>query len=491
MKMKTFKNRHFCEARKALATTVVIISLMVATPRKAISEEFTDAKFMYYQEDNNRIRVLAPSVVKQFETESGWVIKVDGIYNAISGATPTGAPPVRRRAAPLQAAPSSSTPASSVVTVAPVSSSPVTQAEHEEEEENDSLFSTLFKGFSSPKSKFSASTGATPVVGGGATTPAAAPSTTATSPASVPSSSSGSASSSSSSGTPATSQPASVPGSSSDIPLADFSDTRWAFNLGLSKRVGQHTPGTLLSFSQESDYQSMGISLQDAIDFNRKTTTLLVGGALTHDALSPANGRENSTKDTVDALLGITQVLTPTTLLTANIAVGQVTGFISDPYKVVELNGNLTYEKRPDSKTKQIVYLAINQFITPLDAGIELGLRHYGDSFGLSAETLSLAWYQKLGNHFILSPSLRYYTQTAADFYDVRFTGSPEFYSSDYRVSAFTGTSFGLKLTWLPTSRFALDAGVERYQQKGDDGITDPALYTGATVVIIGAHWAL
>lgn len=489
MTKNTIQSSRLNDARRALATTSVIISLITVTPRKAHSEEFTDAKFMYYQEDNNRIRVLAPSISKQMETESGWIIKVDGIYNAISGATPTGAPPaVRRIPIPASSSSGSGVAPSPAVSIAPASSNP--EHESDDERENDSVFSSISKIFSRPKSRFSATTGVTPIIGGGATTtPAAAPATPATSPASGSSPSSGS---SATSGTPSASQSASAPSSSSsDIPLANFSDTRWAFNLGLSRRVGQHTPGTLMSFSQESDYQSLGISLQDAIDFNRKNTTFLVGGAFTHDAMTPANGRDNATKDTVDALLGITQVLTPTTLLTANIAVGQVTGFISDPYKLVELNGNLSYEKRPDSKTKQIVYLGINQFITTLDAGIELGLRYYGDSFGISAETLSLAWYQKLGNHFILSPSVRYYTQTAADFYDVRFTGTPEFYSSDYRVSAFTGTSFGLKLTWLPTSRFSLDTGVERYQQKGNDGVTDQALYTGATVFIIGAHWAL
>lgn len=255
--------------------------------------------------------------------------------------------------------------------------------------------------------------------------------------------------------------------------------------------MGQHTPSGQLSYSQESDYLSTGISLQDAVDFNRKNTTLLFGGAYTHDALTPANNRPSDTKDTIDVLLGVTQVLSPTTLLTANIALGQVTGFISDPYKLVELNGDLTFEKRPESKTKQIVYLGLNQFITPLDASVELGIRHYGDSFGLNAETITLAWYQKMGEHFILSPSFRYYTQTAADFYNVRFSGSPEFYSSDYRISSLTGTSYGLKLIWLPTSQFSMDVGVERYQQKGNDGVTDPEMYPTATMFIIGAHWAL
>lgn len=273
--------------------------------------------------------------------------------------------------------------------------------------------------------------------------------------------------------------------------MADFSDSRWAFNLGLSKRMGDHTPGGQLSFSQESDYQSTGISLQDAVDFNRKNTTLLFGGAFTHDSLKPANGRPSDTKDTIDAILGITQVVSPTTLFTANISVGQVSGFISDPYKLVELNGVLTYEKRPESKTKQILYLGLNQFVTPLNGSMELGMRHYGDSFGISAETLTLAWYQRLGDRFIVSPSFRYYTQKAADFYDVRFTGSPEFYSSDYRVSAYDAISYGLKLIWMPTPGLTLDAGMERYQQQGSDGMTDPDMYPAATIFIIGARWNL
>ena len=273
--------------------------------------------------------------------------------------------------------------------------------------------------------------------------------------------------------------------------MAAFSDSRWAFNLGISKRLEQQTPGTVFSFSQESDYQAHGIGLQDAIDFNRKNTTVLVGGSLTHDTLSPANGRAGANKESADAILGVSQVLTPTTVLTANLGFGQVSGFISDPYKVVELNGNLIYEKRPDSKTKEILYLGLDQFITPLDASIELGLRHYSDSFGINAETISLAWFQKVGAHFIISPSLRYYTQSKANFYAVRFSGSPEYYSSDYRVSALDSLSYGLKFIWMPSARLTLDAGVERYEQTGKDGVTDPEMYPAATLFIVGAHWTL
>lgn len=472
--------------RKSAATFTLFFFLTLSPPRRSHAENSADAKFLYYQEDKNRIRVLAPTFMSQYETESGWTIKLDGIYNSITGATPTGAPPSRN----VTSLPTTtryepqpqSTPAP---TVTPVTTTP--QPRNDGENEHDS-YTTRSRGTQSlSNTRFSAVTGATPAVTPPPTsTP---PATSSGSTGSAPSSGSTGAAPSSQS-TPS-SQQAAAPAPKSGVPLADFSDNRWGFNLGLSKRMGQHTPGGQFSFSQESDYQSAGISLQDAIDFNKKNTTLLVGGALTHDTLSPSNGRPSETKDSIDAILGITQVLSPTTLLTANIEVGQVSGFISDPYKVVELNNTLTYEKRPESKTKEIIYIGIDQFITPLNGSIEVGLRHYGDSFGINSETISLAWFQKVGDHFIVSPSARYYTQTAADFYDIRFTGSPEFYSSDYRLSAFKATSFGLKFIWLPSARLTMDVGVERYQQSGSDGKTDTDMYPAATLFIIGAHWAL
>lgn len=272
--------------------------------------------------------------------------------------------------------------------------------------------------------------------------------------------------------------------------MADFEDTRWAFNIGLSKRIGNHTPGVQLSYSQESDYLSTGLSLQDALDLNKKNTTLSFGGAYTHDALTPANGRPNETKDSFDALLGISQVLSKTTILTANLTLGQVSGFISDPYKLAEVNGELIYEKRPDSKNKQIFYVGLQQFITPLDASIDLGFRYYTDSFGINSETFSLAWFQKVSPHLIISPIVRYYTQSEAEFYDVRFSGNPEFYSSDYRVSDLTSISYGLKFIWMPTSKLTLDAGVERYQMSGNDGKTDEEMYPNALLFIVGARFA-
>ncbi len=83
---------------------------------------------------------------------------------------------------------------------------------------------------------------------------------------------------------------------------------------------------------------------------------------------------------------------------------------------------------------------------------------------------------------------IRYYQQTAADFYGVRFTGSPSTYSSDYRLSNLTATSLGLKLLYQPNDDWSFDISYERYNMEGQDSITHPDAYPSANIVTIGFH---
>jgi hypothetical protein len=241
-----------------------------------------------------------------------------------------------------------------------------------------------------------------------------------------------------------------------------------------------------MAFSTESDYDSISLSLEDAIDFNRKNTALLVGAAYTHDRVDVFYRDRTETKRTVDAMVGVTQVLDKNTLFTANLSLGRVEGFIGDPYKVAELNGILVPEKRPDEKDKQILFLSIARHLHAVDASIEAAYRYYTDSFGIQADTVELAWYQYLGTRWILRPALRYYQQSAAEFYGVRFSGSPEYYSADYRLSDMDTLGYGLKLIWMANDRLVFDAAFDRYVMEGRDGMTADEVYPSANVFTVG-----
>ena len=136
--------------------------------------------------------------------------------------------------------------------------------------------------------------------------------------------------------------------------------------------------------------------------------------------------------------------------------------------------------------------------MTPLNGSVETSYRFYHDSYGIFANTLSLAWFQKLGGRLIVSPSFRFYDQTAASFYrssvpndpnigDPQVPGPdfPTYYSSDYRLSSFVSFTYGLSLTWKINPHVSLDAAYERYDMRGTDGVTSALLYPKANIHIL------
>jgi hypothetical protein len=291
-------------------------------------------------------------------------------------------------------------------------------------------------------------------------------------------------------------------------------DTRNAGSLSAAVAWGRNTTTPQFAYSLENDYESFGYSLNHAIDFNDKNTTLTIGLAHTHDIIfaKTLNGNEPR-KDGGDLLIGITQLLGPKTFITANVTLGTAHGYLDDPYKKVHipyypdplnpLSTAVTFrEKRPDKRDKQIGYLSLTHFVTPLNGSVESSYRFYHDSYGIISHTLTLSWYQKIGKHLIISPMFRFVDQSEADFYLTQLPGDytlndpsdpfyaplPELYSSDYRLAALQTFTYGLSATIKIKERFAIDLSYKRYEMQGKDSVTSGALFPKANVFAIGGR---
>lgn len=459
---------------------LILTAILYFVPlRRIVADERLDFKTLYYEEDNDRMRIIAPTVAFEKELSPDMTIRLEGIFNSISGASPTGAPPSPQIITQTTTTPNPTPSPSPSPSPGGGGGGEPDEDEESDDEIGDRMLSSiaypvLTKNFLPtgifPKRYFPYKAGATP-----APTPAPSPSP-------APSPGGGGNSGGSTSQTTTTVVPGTI------VPKANVDDTRWGLNMELSKRFEQHTLSAMLSLSLESDYQSQGIALKDAIDFNNKNTTLLLGVAGNYDLVDSPYVSSTQDKQTYDFMVGLTQLLDRNTFITLNYSLGFAQGFLNDPYKVTELNGIIVPEHRPDQRDKQIVYLGLNHYFVPLRGAAELGFRRYDDSFGVGADTISLAWFQKIGDHWMLRPSLRWYDQNAADFYDVQFTGTPIDYSSDYRISALQSTCYGLKVIWMPTDKLNLDLSVERYAQKGTDGVTPEDAYPSATIIMAGIH---
>lgn len=291
-------------------------------------------------------------------------------------------------------------------------------------------------------------------------------------------------------------------------------DVRQAGSLSAAIGWGINTTTPQLAYSLEHDYESCGYAVNHAFAFNDKNTTLTLGLAVTHDRIFAASlSGESRHKDSGDLLLGITQLLGPKTYLTANLIVGTAHGYLDDPYKAVHipyypdpLNPDpaaVTFgERRPRQRDKQIGYLSLTHFITPLNGSIETSYRFYHDSYDILSHTFTVSWYQKIGKHLILAPMFRFVDQSAADFYLPQLPGDytlddpgdpfyaplPKHYSSDYRLAALQTFTYGLSATIKIKDRFGIDLGYKRYEMVGKDGATSSVLFPKANVFSIGGR---
>ena len=299
-------------------------------------------------------------------------------------------------------------------------------------------------------------------------------------------------------------QPA-KPGSD-QVPLSQLTDRREAGSIEVTHPLERVALVGGFATSKESDYLSDVWSAKALIDFNQKNTILQLGYARANDDITAAFLTTSREKTADDLIIGVTQLLSPQTVITANLSYGYTSGYISDPYKIVEkrteiLPGfflDLTFpENRPSSKEKWIGFVSVNHALENLNAAVEGSYRLLDDTFGTTSHTVELAWFQKFGERLIVRPAMRFYQQSAADFYRVDLngtsitppneaTGRAPYYSADYRLSSMRTWMLGVKAIWDINDWCAIDVTAERYLMQGRDRVTPASAYADANVFTIG-----
>lgn len=258
--------------------------------------------------------------------------------------------------------------------------------------------------------------------------------------------------------------------------------------------------------SSEHDYLSIGANIGFSRDFNQRNTTLSVSAAISHDLVSPRGGapvpfssmssvpighgnddefeHENEgageNKNVFDAVLGLTQVLDRQTLVRFNYSLNYTSGYLNDPYKLISVVQAQTgakpgepvdylYESRPGSRSKNALFAEARRYI--FGHTIDVSFRYFWDDWGIVSHTFDLHYRLPLPGGHALEPHLRWYRQSAADFYrSYLLDGSPRpaFASADYRLAPFHALTIGLQYVFPVAAKTQFSVGAEQYHQAGD-----------------------
>lgn len=206
--------------------------------------------------------------------------------------------------------------------------------------------------------------------------------------------------------------------------------------------------------SVENDYESRFGNINGRWDLNQKLTTLNLGLSYTNSDTSAIFDHDASPYITKTAFLehienngvsqilhgqrqdwatnfGLTQVLGKDSLVAANLTYTRSTGYMENPYKAMtvvfvdpeqqtqRLTGDVRalLEQRPDERNQWTLDTRYVHYIGAFDAALHFNYRYFQDDWGIKAHTFEADWVQPVGNSWTITPRVRYYSQSAADFY--------------------------------------------------------------------------
>lgn len=224
--------------------------------------------------------------------------------------------------------------------------------------------------------------------------------------------------------------------------------------------------------SIEDDYRATNLGVEYERDI-AVGSTWSVGFGGSWDRLSPTDGGSARFPDritaasrrSVNTYAGYSTALNPNTALQFGLNLGRSSGFLSDPYKLATVDGTARADRRPDDRALLAATARLRYFVEAANAALHADYRLYRDDWRIGAHTLEVAWLQNLPAGWLLSPSLRGYSQDAAYFYAPFYDNarSDGLASSDYRLSDYRALSLrlGALKRW---EQLLLDVSVERYR---------------------------
>jgi len=285
-----------------------------------------------------------------------------------------------------------------------------------------------------------------------------------------------------------------------DLPLDDtFRDTRVALSVSWQQPIGEASRINFgVSASNEYDYLHIGGDVRYEHDFNQRNTTLFVGGAFGSETIDPVGGtptpftamqgvgnnagkQGSDNKTVMDGLIGITQILSRRALLTATYSYSVQDGYLNDPFKVLSVidpvsgrpvagpspgMGLYRYEGRPDSRAKHSAFVEW-RYAFDRDS-LALNYRFMTDDWGVDSSTIEARYRWNLSPRSYLEPQVRFYQQSAADFYRSYLVNGqplPLFASADYRLAEMTAITAGAKYGYRTTSGSEWSLRLEYYHQ--------------------------
>jgi hypothetical protein len=239
------------------------------------------------------------------------------------------------------------------------------------------------------------------------------------------------------------------------------------------------------SLHLEEDFRSWTVGMVGARLLADDDATVTLSGSHTYDWFDRLDitglrhGR--ASRATTNGSAGLTQVLTPTTVVHFNYGLTLQTGELGNTWNAVPLDdGNVGPEILPSQRLRHAIVGRIAQWL-PWDGALKAFYRFYTDDWGIVAHTIEGQLLQRVSPWLYVRGSYRFHTQSGADFFTTAAVagGGRRTADSDLDRLDSHAVGFGMQASFPTETVGTLEMGasIERYVRSNDLDV-DIAMWT-------------
>ena len=230
-----------------------------------------------------------------------------------------------------------------------------------------------------------------------------------------------------------------------------FKETRQAYDFGADWLVRDSLVSLSLNTSREPDYVANAVSLDVAHEVFGAMSTVSMGFTRGSDEVRRAYEPDFNDKATHwQYRFGLTQILSPRWLTSANFEAISDAGFLGSPYRAARVFGALIPERVPRTRSSRAIkFRSLYDYGDgPTRTALRAEYRYFWDNWDIKAHTTEFAASRYVGPGWLAEASFRYHSQGKALFYSDNAQSETLYISRNRQLGTFTSASFAAKATY-------------------------------------------
>jgi hypothetical protein len=227
-----------------------------------------------------------------------------------------------------------------------------------------------------------------------------------------------------------------------------FDERRTEYGLGLEYAYRDSLLTVAITSSKEPDYVADSVSMDVSQEVFGGMTSVNLGFTRGSDDVGKVGEGFFDSAKHWRYRLGVTQILTPRWLMSANLEAVSDDGYLGNPYRAAIVFGAAVPERNPRTRSSRAIKLGAIGEVLPRTA-VRGEYRYFWDNWDIRAHTVEFGVSRYVGESFLIDGYIRHHSQSHALFYSDNATTETIYVSRNRQLSTFNNLGLGAKVSYV------------------------------------------